>query len=196
MTQRTKVDELREALQKQKEIPVTEAVEPAAEASIPVADGDSVQARLKDAEERASAHHDKLLRMMAEFDNYRKRMERDHASSIAFANEQVLKDMMLILDHLDEALAHIPTGDDCPAAMRSFAEGVELTFRQFLQVLKKYGFEEVPADTGTAFDPSIHEAMSQIDAEGMPSNTIVHRQRRGYALHGRLLRAALVTVAK
>lgn len=175
MTQRTKVDELREALQKQKEEPAAEVhAEP----------------------EGAQAPDDKLLRMMAEFDNSRKRMERDHATAISFANERVLKDMMLILDHLDEALAHIPTGDDCPVAMLSFAEGVELTFRQFLQVLKKYGFDEVPADTGAMFDPSIHEAMSQIDAEGMPSNTIVHRQRRGYALHGRLLRAALVTVAK
>lgn len=186
MTQRTKVDELREALQKQKEEP---AGATHAEQLQPHSGAEGEPAALLPPD-------DKLLRMMADFDNYRKRMEREHATSIAFANERVLKDMMLILDHLDEALAHIPAGDDCPAAMRSFAEGVELTFRQFLQVLKKYSFEEVPADTGTAFDPSIHEAMSQIDAEGMPSNTIVHRQRRGYALHGRLLRAALVTVAK
>lgn len=198
MTERTKVDELREALQKQKETAAPDASAPAASAPEDSTDGElaALRAQLVDAEARAAAHHDKLLRMMAEFDNYRKRMERDHAAAVTFANEQLLKDFMVILDHLDEALSHIPTGEECPPIMRSFAEGVELTFRQCLLVLKRYGFEEVPTVPGTPFDPSIHEAITQVDVEGSASNTIVHRQRRGYALHGRLLRAALVTVAK
>ncbi len=208
MTQRTKVDELRDALKKQSGAPESkdlsdhrdadatqsESGEAPAEANATALT--DLQAQLKDAEERAATHHDKLVRMMAEFDNYRKRIERDKASAIAFANEQLLKEMMLVLDHLDEALARVPTGEECPAVMRPFAEGVELTFRQFLHVLKKYGLEEVPAEVGAPFDPSMHEAVGRADAEGMASNSIVLRQRRGYALHGRLLRAALVMVAK
>lgn len=185
MQSKTKVDELREMMEKKI----------AAEADAPGEDAAALdpaavlQERVDAAEAQAREHHEQMLRTLAEFENFRKRTERDKADAIAFANNRLLEELMPILDHLEMALASV--GGDA-----KFAEGIELTFKQFLTTLAKFGFAEVPATRGAPFDPSLHEAITQIDAEDCPSNTIVTVHRRGYSLNNRVLRPALVEVAK
>jgi molecular chaperone GrpE len=186
--ERTKVDDLRDVLAQRKEQEAT-----AQEDDAP---GEALAERIRKAEEEANEHHEKLLRVMAEFDNFRKRSARESTDAIAFGNERLLKEMMVVLDHLDEALGRVPSGDACPTEMQAFAEGIELTFRQFLSILKNFGFAEVPAEVGTPFDPSIHEGVGAVEGEEFAANHIVARQRRGYVLNGRLLRAAMVLVSK
>ncbi|MBI2344030.1 MAG: nucleotide exchange factor GrpE [Deltaproteobacteria bacterium] len=210
MVERTKVDELREALEQRKTREERQP-EPVPEPTMPEderpqmmvevsASADDRMAQLEEevrcAQSEAAAHHERLLRTLAELENYRKRAEREKSEAITFANERLLKEFMVVLDHLDEALSHVPPQNECSDVLLAFVEGMSLTFRQCLTILQKYGFEEVPAEAGTVFDPSIHEAVSQVDTEDVKSGCIAMRQRRGYALHGRLLRAALVVVAK
>lgn len=206
---KTKVDELRESLGRRKVV-AAEAMDVDPDATVPEssaeADGmptaeqlptgedlEGLRVQLAEAEQKMHGLYEQQLRSLAEFDNFRKRTEREKGEAIAFANEKLLKEMIPVLDHLDVALTNIQP----EPARRALADGVDLTLRQFLAVLGRFGLTEVPADAGSAFDPSIHEAIAQVKgAEDTAAGSIVSRERRGYALHGRLLRAALVTVAK
>lgn len=202
---KTKVDELREALAKRGERQdAAEAIEASSEADaaavVPEAPAPSereiqLQQQLEATQSQLADFEDRLRRVAAESDNFRKRAERDKTDAITFANDRLLGEMLPVLDHLDEALARVPA-DNCSPELQSFAEGVELTMRQCVSVLAKFGLEEIPAEPGRPFDPSVHEAVSQIEVEDTPSNVIAIRHRRGYTLHGRVLRAALVVVAK
>lgn len=197
MVAKNKVDELREAIEKRKmaeenmkqETEVSEEIETDSKYS-------ELEERLAVAEEKSTEHQEKFLRIMAEFDNFRKRSEREQSDAITFANEKLLKELMPVLDHLDEALARVPDGDLCSPDLRSFAEGVLLTRNQLMSALSGFGFKEVDAEPGIPFNPAVHEAIAQIDTEDVESNCIVARHRRGYTLQSRLLRAALVAVAK
>lgn len=202
---KTKVDELREALAKRgerqdaaEEIEAGNEADAAAGASEVAASSEreiQLQQQLEAAQAQIADFEDRLRRVAAESDNFRKRAERDKTDAIIFANDRLLGEMLPVLDHLDEALARVPTAN-CSPELQSFAEGVELTMRQCVGVLAKFGLEEIPAEPGRPFDPSVHEAVSQIEMEDTPANVIAIRHRRGYALHGRVLRAALVVVAK
>lgn len=204
---KSKVDELREALAKRRAVadvspepaPAAEPAEGEAGANGASSVSDECSARVQEAEAQAAAARDQYVRTLAEFENFRKRAERERDDAITFANERLLRELMPVLDHLDEALgtatANAANGET-HAAMRALAEGVELTQRQFFAILNRFGFEEVPAAVNLKFDPAVHEAVAQIDAEGVASGAIVVRHRRGYRLNGRLLRAALVVVAR
>lgn len=196
---KTKVDELRETLEKKKAAEATQAEVdiPEADAAVdtaePETEGESFEDQLVSAQAQAQEHRDNMLRTMAEFENFRKRTEREKTEAIAFANERLLSDLMPILDHLDAALANV--SDDMGDAGKALAEGVSLTLREWMNVLEKFGFAEAPAEPGAVFDPALHEAVSQITSDDVESGAIVTRHRRGYTLNGRVLRAALVVVA-
>lgn len=197
--EKTKVDELRDALKAQKEVasrqsPVDSQAEVAGDQRPET--GDAVASQLRVAEEEAKAHYDKLLRVMAEFENFKKRTERERIESIQFANQRLLEDLLPVIDHLDEALANVQIATNGGDTLRGLSEGVELTRRQFVGILAKHGLEPIEPEAGTPFDPSQHEAMAQVDAEGLAPGMIVARYRRGYKLNGRIIRAALVSVAK
>ncbi|MBI2345597.1 MAG: nucleotide exchange factor GrpE [Deltaproteobacteria bacterium] len=199
-SEKTKVDQLREALKvnKQGEQPSQPEALPA-EGSAPAAEGepiDALQSQIRAAEEEAKAHYDKLLRVMAEFDNFKKRAERERVEQIQFANQRLIEELLPVLDHLDEALANTQAVADGGETARSLCEGVELTRRQFLGILARYDLEPIEPEAGEPFDPAVHEAVAQIDAEGVAAGGIVQRLRRGYKMRGRVLRAAMVTVAR
>ena len=162
----------------------------------PKGSDDDLATPIRAAEEEAKAHYDKLLRVMAEFENFKKRAERDRVEAITFANQRLLEDLLPVLDHLDEALANVEIAANGGEAVRSLCEGVELTQKQFLGILARHGLEPIEPEQGTPFDPGLHEAMAHVDAEGVASGAVVARYRRGYRLHGRIVRAALVSVAK
>jgi len=144
------------------------------------------------ARREAAALQDRLLRLQAEFDNYRKRVQREREEANRQAKERVLGELPAIIDNLERALRH--AGGEASAG--TVAEGVDLVLRQFREVLQRFGVEPIEA-LGAPFDPNRHEAMARVDTSGdPPDGTVVEEFRRGYLLDGRVLRPAMVAVAK
>jgi molecular chaperone GrpE len=133
----------------------------------------------------------KLAYLAAEFDNYKKRAQRERESLIAFGNERLLLALLPILDNLERAIAQGAASGTFDALL----EGVRMTYALFVAELKKFGVEQMGA-AGKPFDPSIHEAIAQIPAAGVVDGTVLDEACKGYTLNNRLLRAAQVTVAR
>jgi molecular chaperone GrpE len=129
-----------------------------------------------------------LAYLAAEFENFRKRVAREREAQAAFGNEQLLRAVLPFLDNLERAMGQAGASAD------ALLSGVRMTYDQFLLELRKFGLEQLPAQGGT-FDPSLHEAIASVPASGKPGGTILAEGRKGYLLHGRLLRPAQVTVA-
>ncbi len=155
----------------------------------PVDEADAAQARIAELEGLVVALREEQLRERAELENQRKRMARDVEQARRFANERVLGDLLPVLDALERGLE--ATAAD---ALR-LREGTELTLKQLSKVIGDHGMEAVDP-LGQAFDPEKHQAMSLVDAPQQPANCVVQVLQKGYLLHGRLLRPALVAVAK
>jgi molecular chaperone GrpE len=136
--------------------------------------------------------NEKYLRAAADFDNYRKRMQRDLADFRRYANEQMVLDLLSVVDHLGFALKHAgETGE----AVQGMKQGVELVYKQFRDVLEKYGVKTFAAE-GEPFDPAKHEAMMQVPTNDVPENTVVQVMQEGYLYHEKVLRHAKVGVSK
>jgi len=138
--------------------------------------------------EDAAKLKEQLAYLGAEFENFRKRVARERDAQAAFGNERLLLAILPFLDNLERAMGQ------AAASAESLLSGVRMTYDLFLSELRKFGLEQLPAQGG-AFDPSLHEAIASVPSPGMPGGTIVAEARKGYLLHGRLLRPAQVTVA-
>jgi molecular chaperone GrpE len=147
---------------------------------------DALEAKTREAEE----HRDRYLRAAAEFDNARKRTAREREEYTRYANESLLRELLPVLDNFERAL-QAARGEPAAAAVTA---GVELTQRELLRVLEKFGVTPFPA-VGQPFDPERHEAIARVPAQGRPEGTVVDETARGYLLNGRVLRPAMVTVA-
>jgi len=143
------------------------------------------------AQEELQIFQDKYMRLAAEFENYKRRAQRDQSDSIRYANESLLKNLLPTLDNLERA---IKSGTDAGAS-GALIEGVQLTHKQFLETVAKLGVRQVTS-TGADFDPNIHQAVAQVESETAAPNTVVEEFQKGYFLHDRILRPAMVTVAK
>jgi len=163
----------------------------------PVPNVDSGEAAAADdaLREERDQLRDRLLRTSAEFDNYRKRTDRERRDLSAHAAADLVKELLPVIDDLERAIG-IPVPDDAgPEQMRALRDGVEMVHRLFLDVLQRRGVE--PIETiGADFDPEWHEALSTDPAEGRRDGEITAEIRRGYRMGPRLLRAALVKVAQ
>jgi molecular chaperone GrpE len=144
---------------------------------------------LKDA---LAEEKNKYIRLYADFENYKKIAARNKEELLKYANEELMTDILTVIDHLELALQH-SSEDNADSA--SLAEGVDLTLKELKNVLEKHGLNAIDT-SGKLFDPSIHHAMSQIETDDAEENTVVKEFRKGYVLRERLLRAALVGVAK
>jgi len=131
---------------------------------------------------------EQLAYLAAEFENFRKRVAREREAQAAFGNEQLLRTVLPFLDNLERAMGQ------AEASAEALLSGVRMTYDQFLSELRKYGLEQLPAQGGT-FDPSVHEAIASVPSSGKPGGAILAEARKGYLLHGRLLRPTQVTVA-
>jgi molecular chaperone GrpE len=134
-------------------------------------------------------------RLLADFDNYRKRINRDLDDAKKFGNENVLKAFLPVLDNLERALSHFEKSKSASPEAKALAEGIRLTEKQFLEALEKFQVTRVPAQ-GEIFDPNIHEAIGFSETDEYPEGSIVDVFQQGYFLHNRLLRPSLVTVAQ
>ncbi|UCD36433.1 MAG: nucleotide exchange factor GrpE [Nitrospiraceae bacterium] len=144
----------------------------------------------EEAEDRLREAQDKYVRLYADFENYKKIAARNREELLKYANEDLIKDILTVIDHLELALQHAPENEKAD----SLAEGVQLTLKELRSVLEKYGLETIEA-VGKPFDPSVHHAMTQVESQDAGENTVVKEFRKGYSLKGRVLRAALVGVA-
>ena len=142
-------------------------------------------------QEELQIFQDKYLRLAAEFENYKRLAQREQSESIRFGNESLLKNLLPIIDNLERAIQCAKdAGTGGP-----LLEGVELTHKQFLETVSKLGVRQIYSK-GNPFDPAVHQAVTQIESESVAPNTVVEEFQKGYFLHDRILRPAMVSVAK
>ena len=141
-------------------------------------------------EEGFKSLNDKYLRLAAEFDNYKRLAQRELRDQIRFGNEQLLKELLPVVDNLERA---IKAAKDHTSA-DGLVQGVELTLKQLQGVLGKFGVQSIPT-MGQPFDPSGHQAVASVPSTKVPDKHVVEEFQRGYRLHDRILRPAMVTVS-
>jgi molecular chaperone GrpE len=144
-----------------------------------------------DVQRQRDEYYDLLLRKQAEFDNYRKRIERDRQSLSEAAAAGMIEELLPVIDDLDRALAAEAVGESAQA----YRLGVELIYRQLGDILRKRGVRPIEA-LGADFDPHYHQAVSYEPADGRRDGEVIEEFRRGYMLGDRLLRPSMVKVAK
>ena len=150
-----------------------------------------VRAQLVAQEALAKEKDDLLLRERAELENFKRRMQREKSESLRFASEPLLRDILPVIDNLERAIAHAKESQGSQALV----EGVELVLRSLLDTIGRHGVSRVKAK-GEAFDPSLHEAVVQVENPELAPNTVLDEHQAGYQLHDRLLRPAMVSVSK
>ena len=151
-----------------------------------------IRQQLEKKESEAKENYDRFLRQVAELENFKKRMAREKGEAIRYANENLMKDLLPVLDNLERAVDH---AQERGGNGKPLLEGVEMVLKGFLDVLNKYGVTQIPAK-GESFDPEKHEAIAQVESEAYEPNTVVEEHHKGYYLLDRLLRPSLVSVAK
>lgn len=152
---------------------------------------ENLKAMLEEKDAEIQSLRDKILRQAADIENTRKRLERDRAEAIAYANESLIRELLSVVDNLERALQHAEQDTD----KLSLLEGVKMTHKHFLDTLARFGCRPFES-RGKDFDPCFHEAILQQESEEFPPNTVIQEFQKGYTLHERLLRPALVAVSK
>lgn len=158
----------------------------------PVDEMTALTGELEKAQKLAASHWDRLLRMQAEMDNQQKRARKELENARKFAVEALINDLLPVKDSLEMGIAAARAEDADPAKI---IEGTDLTLKMFEQTFEKYKIVEIdPMDQ--KFDPEFHQAMSMQEVEGVAGNTVVNVLQKGYTLNDRLIRPAMVIVAK
>ncbi len=147
-----------------------------------------LEARIRELEQERDAQDDRYLRERADLENFKKRMQRDRAESLRFASEGLIRELLPVLDNLERAIGHAGGNGE------SVIEGVQMVLRALMDVLERHGVTRIDAE-GAAFDPAKHQALAHVHAPDREPNQVVEQHQRGYQLHERLLRPALVTVS-
>ncbi len=168
---------------------VTAATEAQVDADTPVDETEELKVEIENLKQLNASLKEQMLRIQAEAENFRKRMQREKDEFARFACESFCRDLLPVKDNLERALLH--AADDPQAIVT----GVNLILEQFDSIYRTMGVECVECQ-GKIFDPEVHEAMNQVESDEHEPNTVVGELQKGYQLHGRLLRPAMVTVAK
>lgn len=149
----------------------------------------------EDIERKYNELNDKYIRVYSDFENTKKRLEKDKYSAIDYAVEKFAQDLLEVLDNLTLALKAGENKDiKSEDMLKNLTEGIDLTFKKFEKVLEKYSIVKI--DTSIEFDPNIHNAISQVESDQHKSNEIVEVFQEGYKLKDRVLRASMVSIAK
>lgn len=151
---------------------------------------DPVQQQIQQLKDERDGLYDRLLRKQAEFENYKRRMERERGEFAQFASGELMKEILNALDSFELAIRNAsgPSGDV------NVLRGFELIYKQLLDVLGRFGLKALEAK-GQTFDPNFHQAVSTEATDEIPENTVLEEMRKGYLLNGRLLRPAMVSVS-
>lgn len=154
---------------------------------------ESLKDALSAARKEAADNYDRFLRLGAEFENYKKRVQRQMDDHRKYSNTELIKDLLPVVDNLERAIAAY---HDNRANIEScMVEGVEMTLKEVLNILEKHNATQVEAQ-GKPFDPNYHEAVMQEESEQHPENTVINELQKGYLLHDRLIRPSMVVVSK
>jgi molecular chaperone GrpE len=156
------------------------ALTPEAEIASLTAERDRLAAQQEELENR-------LLRQRADFDNFRKRQERDRSEFIQFAAMDAVRDLLPVLDDFERALQN-------ESADKEYVKGIELIYQRFLESLRKQGLEPIET-AGRIFDPNFHQALDMVETEEAEDHAILQEYQRGYNFKGKLLRPSMVRVA-
>jgi len=147
--------------------------------------------KLRAKEKQSEENYQLYVRQVAEVENFKKRINREKEDAIRFANENLIKDILPIIDNLERAISHAQSGGNG----EPWVEGVEMVLKALLDVFSKNGVVQVSA-VGAVFDPGKHEAMAHVESSEHEPNTVINEHHKGYLFRDRLLRPALVTIAK
>lgn len=147
----------------------------------------ALEAKVKALEDAAAADKDKYLRLLAEYDNFRKRSIKERLDASADATAKAALEIISVIDNFERAMAA-----DC--SDEGYKKGVEMIYGQFTEVIKKLGVEEIEA-LGKEFDPNLHNAVSQVEDENFGENTVSQVYQKGYKLGDKVIRTAMVVVA-
>lgn len=164
----------------------------AVEESVEMASGEGgLEEALAAAEQDLAKHRDAMLRMQAEMENLRKRLARDAERTRKFALERIMKDLLQVRDSMERGLEMA----DESATVESLREGQELTLKMLAKVLQEHDLEAIEP-LGQPFDPEWHEAMTVLPSDEVEENTVLEVLQKGYRLHDRLIRPAMVVVSR
>jgi len=166
----------------------TEKTDPA-EADDPMKD---LEAQLAAKEQEAKENYDRLLRVSAEFDNYKKRTSRELEEFRKFANQSLIKELLSVVDNLELAM---DSTNGHQTIDQGLLQGLEMTHKEILKVFEKFNVKPIEAK-GQVFDPNFHEAVMQEETDEVEANTIVNELQKGYLINDRLLRPSMVVVAR
>lgn len=148
--------------------------------------------KLKEDAAKAEEYRDRMLRLQAEFDNTRKRLEKDKQDFVKFANEGIIFELLNILDDLERA---VDLAQSKHQDLAAFLKGVEMILAHLYEMLKEHGVKPIEAQ-GKIFDPNYHEALMQAEDKELPEHTVVEELQKGYLLNDRVIRTAKVKVSK
>ena len=157
---------------------------------------EKAQDALAEAEAEVMKYKNEYLRVHADFENSRKRLEKEKATAVAYSNESFAKDMLGVLDSFDNALHSMAqvSDDGAEDTMAKFKEGLELTYDQMIKALNRNGVEEIL--TEGEFDPNLHQAIMQVDSDEHESGHIVQAMQKGYTMKERVIRPSMVSTCK
>jgi len=152
---------------------------------------EQLKEKLEEKEKEVKDHHDRLLRVAADFENYKKRAAREKEEWVKYANEELMKAILPFVDNLERALNHAGKAENNQNVM----EGLRLTLQQLLQTLYRFGLSPIES-VGKPFDPTVHEAMIAVETDQQEPNQVLEEFQKGYFLKDRLLRPSTVSVSK
>jgi molecular chaperone GrpE len=153
---------------------------------------EDLKKRLEDQKHLAQDNYEKFLRAYADLENYKKRVERERADTLKYGNEELMRDLLPFMDNLERAIEH--ASSEINNNPRALIEGVQLTLKDLRTALEKHGLKAIES-VGKPFDPSLHEAMMQVESEAHDPQIVVEEFQKGYLIRDRLLRPARVSVA-
>ncbi len=171
---------------------IEEAVEKAASESEKQEDEtDPVIAALEAAKQEAKDNYDRFLRQTAEFENYKKRTAREISDFRKYANETIIKELLPVVDNLERAIESSGGDEKSDSCV---VEGVEMTLKSILKVFDQFQVKQLES-MGKPFDPVFHQAVMREESEAYPENTVIRELQKGYVLHERMIRPAMVVVS-
>lgn len=148
--------------------------------------------KLKEDAAKAQEYWDRLLRLQADFENIRKRQEKEKQDFVKFANEGLIQETLNVLDDLERT---VELAQEKHQDLSAFLKGVEMILAHLYEMLKEHGVKPIAAE-GKIFDPNYHEALMQVEDPGLPEHTVVEELQKGYLMHDRVIRTAKVKVSK
>lgn len=175
------------------ETPAGEPGAAQAETKPPETPEQALARELEEAKKVAATNFDKYLRLQAEFDNYKKRLAKEQADSLRYAQTPLLRDLLAVQDNLERALEHARS--DAANGAEAITSGVEMVAKTLREIFERHGMTRIEA-LGQPFDPNLHEAMGVVETFEVPENQVLEECQAGYLLHDRIVRPAMVIVSK